>query len=57
MDVARAKERRKLELERRRLEQAADDSRPGAGAFTPPAPASIASARDLLHFLLGDHGI
>lgn len=52
LDVARAKERRKLELERRRLEQAREDPRAGSSGFTPPVPDSIASARDLLRFLL-----
>ena len=52
MDVARAKERRKLEIERHRLEQAADDSQRYASGFQPLVPESIASARDLLRFLL-----
>jgi len=52
LDVARKKERRKLELERRRLEMAKEDPRTGSSGFTPPMPDSIASARDLLKFLL-----
>ena len=52
LDVARGKERDRLELERRRLEQAAADreGRPGAGDL--PAGGSVASARALLRFLL-----
>ena len=57
MDAARARERRSLELEHRRLKQTADDARLGAGGFTPPAPDSIASARDLVRFLFGGHGL
>ena len=56
LDVARAKERTKLELERRRLEQAAADPSRGASGFVPPLPASVASARGLLRLLFGDPG-
>lgn len=52
MDVARAKERRSLELERRRLEQAAEDSRKAAAAFRAAMPDSIGASRGLLRFLL-----
>lgn len=51
LDVARANERRKLELERRRLEQATEDSPKGSSGFQPPVPYSIAASRDLLRFL------
>lgn len=52
LDMARAKELRTLELERRRLEQAAADTDRYAAGFTPPASGAISSARDLLRFLL-----
>lgn len=52
LDMARVKERRNLEIERRRIEQAAADPGRYATGFTPPAPHAIASARDLLRFLL-----
>lgn len=52
LDLARSKEKRKIELERRRLSQAADDRSMGAGGLRPPAPAAIVSARGLLRFLL-----
>jgi len=51
LDVARARERRKLELERGRRDQA--KSAPfGPQGFRPPALVSIASSRGLLRFLL-----
>lgn len=54
LDMARAKEQRGLELERRRLQQAARDPEPGdsdyaQGTIRP----SIAASRDLLRFFLG----
>jgi Zn-finger nucleic acid-binding protein len=52
MDVARGNQRRKLEDARRSLDQAAADSESFSGGFQPPVPDSIASARDLLRFLL-----
>lgn len=54
LDLARSKEKRKLELERRRLAQASEDLSPGSGsaAYRPPSPAAIVSARGLLRFLL-----
>lgn len=45
LDMARAKDKKRLELERRRLSQAAD---PSPGGYR---PAAIASARGLLRFL------
>lgn len=52
LDLARSKEKRKLELERRRLSQAADDRSMGAGGMRPAPPEAIVSARGLLRFLL-----
>lgn len=52
LDVARAKERHKLELERRRLEQAKEDPQNPSRGFAMPGSDSIASARDLLRILL-----
>lgn len=57
LDVAREKERQALELERKRLEQAAEDiQRPIPGSVMGPQiqiPTSIASARGLLDVLFG----
>lgn len=53
LDMARGKERERLELERRRLELAAQDADPGASAFRSHVPDSIASARGLLDFIIG----
>lgn len=52
LDLARGKEKRKLELERRRLSQAADDARLGAAARRPTSSDVIVSARGLLGFFL-----
>lgn len=52
LDVARAKERQKLEFERRRLEQAAQDPERNASGFQPPVPDAISAASDLLKFFL-----
>ncbi|PIR15028.1 MAG: hypothetical protein COV48_16655 [Elusimicrobia bacterium CG11_big_fil_rev_8_21_14_0_20_64_6] len=52
MDLARAKERWTLELERRRLKQAAAEPERGTNGFLPPMSGSIFASRDLLRFLL-----
>ena len=52
LDMSRAKERLNLELERRRLEQAAGDPERYSD-FQPRTPDSIRASRGLLHFLLG----
>lgn len=52
MDVARASERRKLELERRRLERATDESGRASRGFREMTPLSIGASRGLLRFLL-----
>ncbi|MBI4061833.1 MAG: zinc ribbon domain-containing protein [Elusimicrobia bacterium] len=52
MDVARAKEQSRLEHERRRLERAMDDRLRASDGFQSPGLDSVASARDLLRFLL-----
>lgn len=51
LDVARAKERRGLELERWRLDQSVAYSERRPSEFQPPVPDSIAATRDLLRFL------
>jgi Zn-finger nucleic acid-binding protein len=51
LDMARDKERRSLELERRRLAQAAAYSEQRPSEFQPPVPDSVAASRDLLRFL------
>jgi Zn-finger nucleic acid-binding protein len=51
LDMARDKERLGLELERRRLAQAAAYSERRQSEFQPPVPDSIAATRDLLRFL------
>lgn len=53
LDVARTKEKLALELERRRLEQAADDIQRPMTGFSPPVPEHITSAAGLLCHLLG----
>jgi Zn-finger nucleic acid-binding protein len=53
LDVARAKEKTALELERRRLEQAANDIQRPMTGFSPPVPEHITSAAGLLGALLG----
>lgn len=54
LDMARDKERRSFEYERRRLAQAASDPKLESNDFqTPLVPDSIAASRDLLRFLLG----
>jgi Zn-finger nucleic acid-binding protein len=52
LDLARDKERRSLELERRRLAQATAYSEKRPSEFQPPVPDSVAASRDLLRFLL-----
>lgn len=51
LDMARDKERLSLELERRRLAQAAAYSEQRPSEFQPPVPVSVAATRDLLRFL------
>jgi Zn-finger nucleic acid-binding protein len=53
LDVARANELQSIELERHRLERAADDIQRPLTGFQPPVPDHIASARGLLSHLLG----
>lgn len=53
LDMAREKEKRGLELERRRIELARRDPQPDDRHFQRPTPPSIAASRDLLRFLLG----
>lgn len=52
LEDARARERRRLEQERRKRELAAEDARRPSDGFRPPVPDSVASARDLLRFFL-----
>ncbi|MBI2789262.1 MAG: zf-TFIIB domain-containing protein [Elusimicrobia bacterium] len=52
LDVARGKEKRRLELERRRLERGADDSERALRGFREMTPLSIGASRGLLRFLL-----
>jgi len=53
LDVARGKEKRRLELERRRLDQAQADPESWRGGLEQPLPDSISASRGLLRFLLG----
>lgn len=54
LDMARAKEKRGLELERRRLQQAAREPEPGDSDYGQSMiRPSIGASRDLLRFLLG----
>lgn len=52
LDMARAKELRKLEVERRRLEQAAEDLQRGPDGLSRRVTYSIGASRGLLGFLL-----
>ena len=53
LDVARGKELQAIELERHRLEQAADDIQRPLNEFQPPVPRHITSAAGLLAHFLG----
>ncbi len=52
LDMARASERQKLEIERRLRTRSANDPKRREGNFLPPVPDSIAAASDLLRFFL-----
>ena len=56
LDLARGKERERMELERRRLTLAAEDAGRSASSFQPRMPDSIASARGILDYLIGLKG-
>lgn len=54
LDMARAKELRQLELDRRRLENAMEDRDSFSTRLAMNSPESVAAARGLLGFLFGD---